>query len=98
MTRPGGLTRDDLDREVEHWLRSVWHRDIDFEIEDTLAKLRGLDLVESAPLLRSRPLPEALARLTAAGTVCSGTSGREDRSCDQAVIVRSAAAVPLTER
>jgi hypothetical protein len=63
LDAPGGLTRDDLDRDVERWLRSVCHRDIDFEIDDALAKLRGLELVESAPLLRSRPLPEALARL-----------------------------------
>jgi hypothetical protein len=48
---------------VERWLRSVCHRDIDFEIDDALAKLRGMELVESAPLLRSQPLPEALARL-----------------------------------
>ncbi len=48
---------------MERWLRATCHRDIDFEIDDAVTKLRALELVEDAPLLCSRPLPEALARL-----------------------------------
>ena len=58
-----GLTPGDLDLEVERRLRQTCHRDVDFEIDDAVAKLRALELVEDAPLLRSRPLPDALARL-----------------------------------
>lgn len=58
-----GLTRGDLDLAVERWLRATCHREIDFEVDDALTKLFALDLVEEGPLLRCRPLSEALARL-----------------------------------
>ncbi len=63
LDAPDGLTRDELDLEVEKWLRATCHRDIDFQVDDALGKLRALEIVEGAPRLRSRPVSEALARL-----------------------------------
>ncbi len=63
LETPEGLTGSELDLEVEHWLRATCHRDIDFHVDDALGKLRALEIVEGGPRLRSRPLPEALARL-----------------------------------
>ncbi len=60
---PDGLTRDALDLEVEQWLGATCHRDIDFQVDDALGKLRVLEIVDGASRLRSLPLPEALARL-----------------------------------
>lgn len=63
LEAPDGLTRGDLDVTVERWLRATCHHEIDFEVDDALDKLLALELVEGGPLLRSRPLSEALARL-----------------------------------
>ena len=63
VTAPDGVARDDLDREVERWLRATCHRDVDFELDNALAKLRALELIEDGLRIRCRPLPEALNRL-----------------------------------
>ena len=63
LAAPDGLTPPELDLAVERWLGATCHRDVDFEIDDALAKLRALELVDDAPLLRGRPVPDALARL-----------------------------------
>lgn len=64
LAAPEGLTDDDLDRDIERWLAATCHQDIDFEIEDALAKLRDLDLIEpNGARLRARSIPESLVRL-----------------------------------
>lgn len=63
VDEPDGHTAESLDRAVEAWLGRVCRRDVDFEIDDALAKLRDLDLVEGTTTLRAVPLPDALAGL-----------------------------------
>jgi hypothetical protein len=64
LAAPDGLTRESLDAEIERWLREVCRLDIDFDVDDALAKLTDLDLVTAAAdRLAARPLPDALARL-----------------------------------
>lgn len=67
LTAPDGLTRDELDIAVERWLRQSCRREIDFHVDDALAQLRELGVVEhhtgDDARHRARPLPEALARL-----------------------------------
>ncbi|MEX2658343.1 MAG: TMEM143 family protein, partial [Acidimicrobiales bacterium] len=63
LASPEGRTAEELDHDVESWIRETCHHDVDFEIADALDKVRELDLVEDGPLLRARPLPDALARL-----------------------------------
>jgi hypothetical protein len=68
---PGGLTVDALDQVVEAWLADTCHQDIDFEIDDAVAKLRRLGAVESvggtdgAEMLRAVPLGTVLTTLDA---------------------------------
>ena len=63
LAAPDGLSAGDLDAAVERWVRDTCQQEVDFEVDDALRKLRGLDLVEDGPLLRSRPLHEALTLL-----------------------------------
>jgi hypothetical protein len=58
-----GTTMAQLDAAVEDWLRRTCHLDIDFEVDDAVAKLRRLDAVEAGVELRARPLPRVLASL-----------------------------------
>jgi hypothetical protein len=59
-------TKEDLDSEIEAWLRAGFHQNIGFEIGDALAKLEHFGLVErSGPLLSAIPAAEALIRLDA---------------------------------
>jgi hypothetical protein len=60
---PDGHTAESLDRAVEAWLAASCRRDVDFEIDDAVAKLRDHDLVEGTETLRAVPLPGALTRL-----------------------------------
>jgi hypothetical protein len=59
----GGLTLEQLDRRVEEWLASTCQVQIDFEIDDAVAKLDRLDLLASHRPLRAAPLADALASL-----------------------------------
>jgi hypothetical protein len=63
LAAPGGLTAAELDAEVETWLRDDGQGDIDFEVEDAIAKLRRLEVIAGHPTMRARPLPESLALL-----------------------------------
>lgn len=63
LASPDGRTAEELDHDVESWIQKTCHHDVDFEVADALDKVRELDLVEDGPLLRARPLPDALARL-----------------------------------
>jgi hypothetical protein len=79
----GGLPRLELDAAVEAWLEKDWNCEIDFEVNDALAKLErwGL-LTRRNDRLVVLPLPEAKARLDQLWDNFfayqeSGTSGRE---------------------
>jgi len=57
------LTRPDLDRPIEAWLTERFGVDIDFEIDDALAKLERLGLMTAeGGQLSAVPLESALAR------------------------------------
>jgi hypothetical protein len=63
LAAPEGLTAEQLDATIESWLRESFCSDIDFEIEDALAKLGGLEVIEDLTVIRAVPLPEALSLL-----------------------------------
>lgn len=63
LASPEGLTASELDARIEAWLRATCNRDIDFEIDDAIAKLRQLELIEGSRKLRSRPLVDSLVML-----------------------------------
>ncbi len=70
LDAPDGLTAADLDEQIEAHLTTgpAGTGDdpadrIDFEIDDAVAKLRRLGIVEDGPRLRAVPLAEALALL-----------------------------------
>ncbi len=57
-------TQDELDRSIEGWLKEQFGLDIDFEVDDALAKLARLKLLRRDSGRLSVPPPEeALARL-----------------------------------
>jgi uncharacterized protein DUF3754 len=63
-TSPSPLTQDELDRSIEKWLLEKFSIDIDFEVDDALAKLERLELLRRDGDRLSVPPPEdALARL-----------------------------------
>jgi hypothetical protein len=63
-----GWTEERLDDEAEMLLREAIGLDVDFEVDDALAKLRRLGIIETTAQgrLRAVPIKEALARLDAA--------------------------------
>jgi hypothetical protein len=63
LAAPGGLTAPELDATVETWLRDDGHGEIDFEVDDAVAKLRRLEVVEGRSTLRAVPLADSLALL-----------------------------------
>ena len=63
LAAPDGLTAAELDATIETWLREACRRDIDFEVDDAVAKLRRLEVIEGGATMRALPLPEALALL-----------------------------------
>ncbi|MEA2003074.1 MAG: TMEM143 family protein [Actinomycetota bacterium] len=63
LAAPGGLTAPELDVTVETWLRDDGHGEIDFEVDDAVAKLRRLEVVEGRSTLRAVPLADSLALL-----------------------------------
>ena len=60
-----GWSSEELDRQIESYLREVTGRDIDFEVGDALNKLIRLDIVQTLPNghLRAIPIAQALTRL-----------------------------------
>jgi hypothetical protein len=57
------LSRADLDGQIEEWLTQAFGVDVDFEIDDAIAKLERLRLVtETDGLLTAVPLDTALAQ------------------------------------
>ena len=63
LAAPGGLSVPELDAAVETWLRDSGQGDIDFEVDDAMAKLRRLEVVEDGQVVRALPLSESLALL-----------------------------------
>ncbi|NNE72371.1 MAG: DUF3754 domain-containing protein [Acidimicrobiales bacterium] len=63
LAAPAGLTAAELDEQIEAWIRNTSGGDIDFEVEDAIAKLRRLEVIEGKTTLRALPLPESLVRL-----------------------------------
>lgn len=63
LAAPGGLVAAELDTAVETWLQDSGQGDIDFEVDDAVAKLRRLEVIEGRPTMRARPLAESLASL-----------------------------------
>ena len=45
LTNDIALTRQELDKKIEHWLSSKWDCKVDFEIDDALNKLITLNLI-----------------------------------------------------
>jgi hypothetical protein len=63
-TSPTPLTEDELDQRIEKWLSEKFSIDIDFEVDDALAKLERLELLRRDGDRLSVPPPEdALVRL-----------------------------------
>ena len=57
-------TEKELDLRIEQWLKDTFAVDIDFEVDDALAKLERLGLLKhDGERLTVRPPEEALARL-----------------------------------
>ncbi|MCP3992821.1 MAG: DUF3754 domain-containing protein [Actinomycetia bacterium] len=63
LAAPDGSTAAKLDVAVERWLRRTCQRDIDFEVDDAIAKLRRLGIVEGRRVLRPVPLSSTLSAL-----------------------------------
>ena len=63
-TMPSPPTQTELDEHIEQWLRDTFGVDVDFEVDDALAKLDRLELLRRDGERLSVPPPEsALARL-----------------------------------
>ena len=63
-TMPSPPTQTELDERIEHWLRETFGIDVDFEVDDALAKLERLGLLKRDGERLSVPPPsQALARL-----------------------------------
>jgi len=58
------LTQKDLDDRIEDWFRVKYKLNLDFEVEDAVAKLERLELLErSGQGLTVPPLKQALVKL-----------------------------------
>jgi Protein of unknown function (DUF3754) len=58
-TLPAPPTQDELDQKIEQWLLETYGLDIDFEVDDALAKLERLQLLRRDGERLSVPPPEA---------------------------------------
>ena len=66
LTSKTAMTRVELDRAIEHWLREKWQCTVDFEIDDALNKLLALGLVsESDEKLRVVSIQDGIKVLDA---------------------------------
>lgn len=64
LTTDKDLTEKALDDVIEGWFKLKWDADLDFEVDDALAKLERLGLVRrDGDILRVKPLKEAKAHL-----------------------------------
>jgi Protein of unknown function (DUF3754) len=67
LTATAPLTRDELGGRIETLMTDLFGLQIAFAVDDGLAKLRGLDLLEESDgRLAAPPLPDALVRLETA--------------------------------
>jgi hypothetical protein len=63
-TMPSAPTQAELDERIEQWILQTFKVDVDFEVDDALAKLERLELLRREGERLSVPAPEeALARL-----------------------------------
>lgn len=66
LTSKTPMTRSELDRAIEHWLKEKWQCTVDFEIDDALNKLLTLGLVsESDEKLRVISIQDGIKILDA---------------------------------
>jgi len=65
LEAPDGMDRDQLDAAVEHWLEVSGGTIVDFEVDDAIAKLSDLEIVDGDPVVRPQPLARSLALLDA---------------------------------
>jgi len=63
LANPGGITEHDLDQHIERWLNETFHHDVDFEVDDAVAKLRRLEVIDGVSTLTPRPLDTTLVEL-----------------------------------
>jgi len=65
LTEKQPLAKKELDERIEKWFESRWNTRVDFEIDDALAKLARLGLVDTrdGERLQCQPLKEAKRRL-----------------------------------
>ena len=64
LVAPAPLTQEELDEEIEAWLRAKFDLDLDFEVDDAVAKLERLGLLQrSGDRLSVSPLKQALITL-----------------------------------
>ncbi|MEO6988078.1 MAG: TMEM143 family protein [Aquihabitans sp.] len=63
LEHPDGISASDLDEEIEVWLRGSCQREIDFDVDDALDKVRRLGLVHGDARVSARPLSEVLYQL-----------------------------------
>ena len=63
LAAPEGATMAELDERIEAWLRETCQADIDFEIDDAVAKLRRLEVVTGDDRLVPVPMDRALPAL-----------------------------------
>ncbi|GMR02169.1 MAG: hypothetical protein BMS9Abin20_0497 [Acidimicrobiia bacterium] len=63
LASPDGLNATELDARVETWLADAGQGDIDFEVDDSIAKLRRLEVIEGDATMQALPLSTSLALL-----------------------------------
>jgi hypothetical protein len=65
LEKPDGMRKGELDAAVEEWLEVSGAGTIDFEVDDAIAKLGGLGIIEGDAVMRPLSLDESLAHLDA---------------------------------
>lgn len=63
LEHPGGITESELDEEIEVWLRQSCKREIDFDVDDAIDKVRRFGLVKGEGRLVAQPLSDTLYQL-----------------------------------
>lgn len=60
LRRDANLTKEELDQAVEQWLLDEFELDVDFEIDDALAKLQDKGLIEASQHIKAVDLKSSL--------------------------------------